>query len=230
MIKVLIICKKLENSKKILNNIVNKISNLQLIGIANSYYEAKDLLVKNQADIIITTDPKSITFIKNVFITYVPGIVIIDNILRVKENYPKLLLISNENSFDYMANKIMFFIKHAIEHSQKQKVANILNKIGFDYNLSGTIYLQDAILYAHSYKGSYHFENVKRDIYSIIALSNKSTNDRVKWAIERAIKYLYKKNDRINHEYIEKVFRIKYPQRLTPKQIISVISNLLDVL
>ena len=80
MIKVLIMCKKLENAKKILNNIVRKIYNLQLVGIANSYDEAKGLLIENEADIIITTDQKMINFIRNEFITYIPGIIIIDNI------------------------------------------------------------------------------------------------------------------------------------------------------
>ena len=229
MMKALIISKKIENSKKILNNVVNKISNLQLIGIANSYYEARDLLIRTQADIIISTDQKTIDFVKKEFISYIPGIIIIDSIIRITQSYPKLLLINNENNFDYMANKIMFFLKNTIEYSQKQKISNILSDIGFDYNLSGTVYLQESILYAHTYKGSYNFERVKRDIYSQIAQSNNTTSDRVKWAIERAIKYLYKK-DKVDYDYVEELFKIPYSQRITPKQIISVISNLLDVL
>lgn len=230
MIKVLIMCKKLENAKKILNNIVRKIYNLQLVGIANSYDEAKGLLIENEADIIITTDQKMINFIRNEFITYIPGIIIIDNIIRLKENYPKCILISNENDYDTMVNKIKFFLRNTIELSQKERVSKVLKKIGFDYNLSGTIYLQDAIIYAHSYKGSYRFEKIKYDIYPQIAIFNNTTSSRVKWAIERTIKYLYSKGDKINYEYIEKIFNIQYPQRLTAKQIISTISNSLDIL
>ena len=68
MIKVLIVCKKLENAKKIMNNIVCRIDNLKLIGIANSFSEAKSLLMENQADLIITTSEKTIEFILNDYI------------------------------------------------------------------------------------------------------------------------------------------------------------------
>lgn len=228
MIKVLVLCIKLENSKKIINNIIRKISNLQLIGIANTYYEAKEILMETEADIIITTNQQIIEFLKNEFITYNPGIIIIDNIVRIKNNYKKVLLINNENDFETMTNKIKFFLRNSIEYTQKEKVSNILHNIGFDYNLSGTVYLQDSILYAHSYKGSYSFEKLKRDIYNQVAIYNNTTSDRVKWSIERAIKYLYKKKDPNTYIYIEKVFKIKFPEKIKAKQLISTIANSLD--
>lgn len=228
MIKVLIICKQLENAKKIVNNIVCKIEKLQLIGIANSFNEATEILVNDQADIIITTNTKTIQFIKNKFITYNPGVIIIDDSIRLKDNYSKYLLVNNLNNYETMINKIKFFLRNTIEQSQKEKLTSILLKLGFDFNLSGTTYLYDSIIYAHSFKGSYKIEKLKRDIYSYIAELNNTTSSRVKWSIERSIRYMYDKHTKGTYMYIEKYLNIKYPQRPTPKQIILLIANSLD--
>lgn len=230
MIKVLIICKQLESVKKIFNNIVCKIKNLHLIGIANSFSEAKKILIDEEADIIITTSKNTITFIKNNFITYNPGIIIIDSISRLEVDYPKFIIINNEKSFDEMRDKIKFFLKYSIEKSQKEKISFILNQLGFSFNWSGTIYLLDSILYAHSYKGSYSFERVKRDIYFHVANYNNTTSSRVKWSIERAIRYMYSKHSKDTYQYVEKLLRIEYPQRPVAKQIISIIANSIDLL
>ncbi len=230
MIKVLIVCKQLENAKKIFNNIVSKIKNLHLIGIANSFQEAKKILIDEEADIIITTSKNTVTFIKNNFITYNPGIIIIDNIPRIEFDYRKALIISNEKSLDEIKDRIQFFLRHNIEKSQKETISSVLTQLGFSFNWSGTIYLLDSILYAHSYKGSYSFERVKRDIYFNVANSNNTTSSRVKWSIERAIKYMYSKHTKETYKYVEKLLKIKYPQRPVAKQIISIVANSLDLL
>ena len=228
MIKVLVVCKNIENSKKIINNIICKISDLQITGIANSFEEAKELLMNNESDIIITTNQKIIEYLKVEFITYKPGIIIIDSIVRLENYYQKALLLDNKYDFETMKDKIVFFIKHYVESSQKEKIFNLLTKLGFEYNWSGTVYIQDAILYAHSYKGSYSFEHLKRDVYSEVALKNNTTISKVKWSIERALLYLYNKNLEETYSLSEELFKIKYPRRMTSKQIISIIANLLD--
>ena len=217
MVKVLIICKQLETAKKIFNNIICRIENLQLTGIANSFLEAKSILINNEADIIITTSKNTISFIKNNFINYSPGIVIIDSINRVEASYHKLLILNNVISLNEMKDNVFIFLKNIIEKSQKEKIANILVQLGFSFKWSGTIYLLDSILYAHSYKGSYNFEQVKRDIYTHVAIINNTTSDRVKWSIERAIKFMFAKHR-------------ENPQRPVSKQLISTIANSLDII
>lgn len=229
MLKVLIICKRLENAKKITNNIVSKLADLQLIGIANNYAEAKNILIENQADVIITTDSHIISFINEEFFYYSPGIVIIDRILQLKESYRKILLINNTSKYEEIVDLIRFFIHNKVENSHKEKVQKILKEIGFNFKLSGTIYLLDAILYVHSYKGSYSFEKLNKDVYSYIGAINNTTAYRVKWAIERMLKYYYE-DEKSDFTIIEKYFDVKYPQKITPKLVISVLANLLDII
>jgi len=230
MIKVLVLCKEFGNSLNLVNKVVCKISDLQLIGIALNQTDAKKILVQNEADIIITTDLETIKFIKREFITYKPCIILITSKIRIRYTYSKLLLINNKNKFEIIVDLIKFYLKNEFEATQKAKLSKVLRKLGFNYGWAGTIYLQDAILYAHSYKGSYQFEKLKRDIYSVIAKKNKTTSDRVKWSVERAIKYIYKRNSSVNMEYIEKVFKTKYPQKITSKQVISTLANIIDLL
>ena len=163
-------------------------------------------------------------------ITYVPGIIVIDNISRITYTYPKALLINNENDFDAMTDKTKFFLRNTIEQSEREKISKILIDLGFNFNWSGTIYLQDSILYVHSYKGSYSFEKIKRDVYSQVAIYNNTTSDRVKWSVERAIKYMFKAQTKESYGKIESLLKITYPRKPGAKHLISVIANKLDTL
>lgn len=132
-------------------------------------------------------------------------------------------------SFSDMAKEISNFIKENVECSRKEKATRILFKLGFDFKLAGTIYILDAILYVHSYKGSYSFEKLKRDIYSYVAKINGSNIDRVKWSIARSINYMYESHTQNSYKIIENFFGIEFPKKPTPKLVISLIANSLDM-
>ena len=228
MIKVLIICKRLENAKKLINGVTSRIDSLKLVGIYESLEEAKKMIITTQTELIVSTDIEIIDFIKEEFITYRPGIAIITNLIRVDKSYPRLLVLNSSDSMKTIHDKIYFFMETAIEQSQKERVVAILQKFGLSFNLSGTLYLQDSILYAYSHRGSYNFEKLQRDIYSYIAEVNNTTSYRVKWSIERAIRYMFKKQTKESYAFIEKILNIEYPELPKPKQIINIVANSLD--
>ena len=124
-------------------------------------------------------------------------------------------------------SKILKFLK-GNSFSQKEKAAKILSYLGFDFKLSGTIYLLDSILYAHTYKGSYSFEKLERDIYSYVANLNSTSVDRVKWSVFRTINYMYSKHTDESYKIVEKYFNLEYKSKPTPKLVISLIANNLD--
>lgn len=82
-------------------------------------------------------------------------------------------------------------------------------------------------MYLHSFKGL-SFDTLYRDVYPYIASINNTTVNRIKWSIERSIRYLYQKNDEKLIATINNYFGIKYPDKITSKMIINFIANTLQ--
>ena len=123
-----------------------------------------------------------------------------------------------------MSKKISVFIKKHIT-SQEEEVAKILSRLGFDFKLSGTLFLLDAIVYGRTYKSTYCFETLVKDLYDYVAQNNNTTINRVKWSVERSINYMYNRHTKESYTYVENCFNIKYPEIVTPKLLINVLVN-----
>lgn len=227
MIQVLIICKENESVKRMINKILINIDGLKVVGIGNNLKEAQELIIKIQPDLIISSYVEILEFIKEKFISYHPGIVILSNKSKTRRN--KILHIENTLPNNEIAQKISIFVSSTIICSQKEKIINLLSKLGFTFNLAGTVYLLDAILYTHTYKGSYSFETLSNDVYSYVAELNNSNMDRVRWSIARSINYMYDKHTKSSYKVVEKYLKIQYPEKPTPKLIISILANNLDL-
>ena len=209
MLKLLILCKTPDAVKNIINKMVSNITDLRIIGIANTTLEAEKIMEEIQPEIIITT---------------------IEEIIETNQdiNYKNLLVIPLQLKYEVITNKISEFIKTKVV-SHREKATRILTHLGFDFKLNGTLYLLDAILYAHTYKGACSFEQLKRDIYPYISEINDTSANRVKWGIERSITYMYKKHTEDSYKIVERYFSIRYPEKPTPKLVINFISNHLDL-
>lgn len=227
MLKVLIVCKENQTAKKIINKLVVTNENLRIIGIGNTLTETENLIKNIEPDLIITTNHNIMNLVKR-FLAHQPGVVLISKNIKSSTSSGKLLTLDYSLSFEEMSKKISMFIHKNLLYSQKEQVMDILSKFGFDFKLSGSLFLLESIVYARTYKGTYSFERLARDIYSHVAQNNNSTIDRVKWSIERSIKYMYKRHTKESYECVEKYFNIKYPEKLTPKLIINVVSNSLE--
>lgn len=229
MLKILIICKSFSTSKKITNKILCNINELQISGIANNLIEAKELLEKTETDFIITTISNIVELLEENLVSNIPRIILISKSTNVSfSDSRKLLELSYNLNFQEMSKHILTFIRTDLNDSKKEQATEILSKLGFDFKLSGTLYLLDSILYANKCKGSYSFEKLKRDIYSHVAKQNNTDVNIIKWSIARSINYMCQKHTEETYEIIEKYFGIKYPKKPTPKLVINLIANILD--
>lgn len=230
MIKILILCKKSETSKSLVNYVISKISILRLVGIANTQTEALKILEEQKPNLIISTDKNILLLVKHNFKHYTPGIILLSKKLEEPQFFYRSLLILQYNlNFDIMVRKIRNFITDNFSVSKKEQIRKILSEIGFNLKLSGTMYLIDSVLYTNTYRSGYSFEKLEKDIYSYIAQKNNSTPKRVKWAIERAINYMYQKQTEDTYYYIEKYFAIEYPQKPTAKLIINTLASIINL-
>lgn len=227
MLKLLILCKNMEAAKKIINKIAFNLNDVRIIGLANNLSEANSILKACQPELIICTNPDVLYLIQKEFINYFPSIILLTKKKYRGVSYKPLVIVNVEDKIEFIMAKILNFIKHNA-FSPKEKAMKILSQLGFDFKLSGTIYLLDSILYAHTYKGSYSFEKLERDIYSYVADLNSTNFDRVKWSIFRSINYMYRKHTDESYKIVEKYFSLEFKTKPTPKLIISLIANNLD--
>lgn len=228
MLNVLLFCKQVETSKKLLNQIIGKIPNFRLIGIATTIKESTNIMKEIEPNIIITTESSISDLLNKKFITYRPGIILITN-----QNYStrkdNILILDFQLTFAEMTKKILRFTEKNIGSTYREKVINTLLNLKFNFNLTGTKFILEAILYVHSYKGSYSFEKLRRDVYTYIAKTNSTTENKVKWSIERSINYMYKSHTPETYKVVENFFGTKYPQKPTPKLLISMFVNKTDI-
>lgn len=226
MIRTLIICSNFEIAKRLINKILYKIDDVKIIGIMS---RLKPEVIDRKINLIITSnknivydvlDNKHLSSVKIIFISFYA--------IKLFEN--KNLLEFNYFSSDTaISNSITYFINTKFNNPSKKKVIKILKNLGFDFKLVGTLYLVESIMYIHSFKG-YSFETLYRDVYPYIANINNTTINRIKWSIERSIRYLYNKNNEKDILNIYNYFGVKYPDKITSKMIINFIANSLQEL
>lgn len=231
MLKVLIVCKNDSTGKTILNNVISKIPDLRLIGIANTIPEGTYFIENNEPNIIITTSQKFLEYLNEYNSYYTPGVIFIskpDTNPNLEYRIKNLFLyIDPQENYRMILAKTLKFIASNYSSSKKEELTELLENLGFDFKLSGTIFLLDALLYITTYKSAQYFENLITDIYPFVARKHDETNPKiVKWAIERSIQYLYQKQEKETYEIMESYFGIKYPEKVTPKVLINCIINM----
>lgn len=225
MVKVLIMSKQVNVCKEILNKILSQIDGLRIVGIVTKLSEANSIMKEIEPNLIISTELNIIKLLKSNFLTYSPSIVVLSKNTQKYTDYDKLLFLSFDLSYSEMSSRIFNFIKDDIISNFKEKTIDTLIKLKFDFNLSGTIYILESVLYIHTYKGSYSFEKMNRDIYPYIAKIYGTNSNRVKWSISRSINYMYNKHSKESYKIVEDYFGTPYPIKPTPKLVISLIAS-----
>ncbi len=225
MVKVLIMSKQVNVCKEILNKILSQIDGLRIVGIVTKLSEANSIMKEIEPNLIISTELNIIKLLKSNFLTYSPSIVVLSKNTQKYTDYDKLLFLSFDLSYSEMSSRIFNFIKDDIISNFKEKTIDTLIKLKFDFNLSGTMYILESVLYIHTYKGSYSFEKMNRDIYPYIAKIYGTNSNRVKWSISRSINYMYNKHSKESYKIVEDYFGTPYPIKPTPKLVISLIAS-----
>lgn len=232
MIKVLLMCKNNSTAKSLINYVTANIQELHIIGIANTLEEGIKLQKKHKPVLIITTSESFVKYINENGRSYTPGIILISKKDDNNEIYYKfknlLLHISSTENFKVISEQTIIFIDQHYTTSKRKKIREILESMGFNIKLSGTQFLIDTIIYINTFRGSLYFEQLTKDIYPHVAKINNTTVDIVKWSIIRTINYMYEKHDAKSFKNVEKYLSIKYPERPTPKSVITSLANILN--
>lgn len=223
MINVLIVCNNFVIVKKIVNEILHKIENLKIIGIIDNL-DLKTETLEKETNLIITNNTDLVSqVINNQLLSSIKIVSISFNNFKCFDN-KNVLEINYFSPNNIISDTVKYFISTTFNDPSKDKIITILKNIGFDFNLIGTIYLIDSIVYIHFFK-EFSFDTLQKDIYPYVANLNNTTISRVKWAIERCIKYLYRSNSNTAFSEIYHYFGIRYPNKITPKTLINLISN-----
>lgn len=222
MIKILILCENNKLIKEILNSVVVITNNLKLTGISNTIGEAKALMLRNKPDFIITTNQLIIPEVNQTFTSHAPKTIFITK--RPQKSTKRVMYVDANWEFSQILMQISKILKRNVENSKKELVTNLLIDFGFDFKISGTPFLLDAILYKDTYDGNHCLEKLV-DVYSHVAQMHNTSLEKVTWAINRSVEYMYAKHTKYTYANIEKYFRIKYPEKITPKLVINLISS-----
>lgn len=227
MLKILIICDNNKFIKNLINHIIVKIDDLKVNGIANTLDEAQKIMINDKPDFILTNNKLVIPIVKKIYILHLPQIILISKSSQKPDKYKNVFWLDENLNFSEMYITIHKFFKENILNSKRKTVIQLLIDLGFDFKIAGTSFLLDAILYTHTYEGSRSFEKLV-DTYSYVAKLNNTTTQRVTWSINRTVDYMYQKHTKNTYGNVEKYFKIKYPEKITPKLLINIISNNLD--
>ncbi len=230
MINVLILCSDNLTVKNLVNNVISKIPDLRLNGIANTLEEGSYFVNKYEPILVISTNCELLECLRDTHYTYKPGIILIAKSSEdFKRNYrfkEMFLNIKTEDNYKLIFDKILNFMAKNYVALKKENIKEFLITLGFDFKLSGPSFLVDCIIYIINYRDSKTFESLTNDIYPYVAKKNKTNPQIIKWSIERSINYLYNKPE--TFEVVEKYLGIKYPEKLTPKTLITLIISLFE--
>ena len=231
MINVLILCSDNSSAKNLVNNVISKIPDLRLIGIANTIEEGVFFIRKYEPFLILSTNTTLLDCLEKSPFAYRPGIILISN---SPETFNRTYLFKNtflrinttEDNLKLIFDKILNFISKKYITLKTENIKKFLITLGFDFKHSGSTFLVDCILYIIIHKDCSSFENLTKEVYPYVAKKNKTTPQIIKWSIERSINYLYNKEE--TFDIIEKYLGIKYPEKITPKVLITLIISLFE--
>lgn len=199
-IKIILADKKVQNIKKILNNIINKRNNFKTY-VATTEKELKDILSKNEIIGILVNKNFNI----NIKETYVPIFYRIEDEIQYKKIDQVLIEIEKKTKKDIKSYNV---------------ISKQLLLLGYNFKQKGSKYLCESIEYIYKSGKLELVDNLEKNVYKYIALKNNKTLINIKTNIIKATEYVYNHQDK---EFLYKYFSIN--NKITPKLVISTILN-----
>lgn len=233
MQKILVIEDNIFQSKQIINYISQNNENLKIYCIAYTYNEAINIIKKESVDIIILDlklpDINGVEIIKyiekNKLNRYIKSILVIsgDSYLcsLIYDSPYVFSVIKKPYSLSTIQENLSMITKSIEEENIKNKIYEELKFLHYNMSYNGTRYLADTI-YELFYKDVDLTENLKKNIYPLVASKYKKTVNTICGNIKQATKAMYLDCDeRIIMEYF------KYSSSYYPKlkEIIFTILN-----
>ena len=151
MMNVLVLSDNNLSVKNLVNNVISKIPDLRLIGIANDLEEGKFFVDKYEPILVISTSCELLECLRETHYTYKPGIILIaESSLEFKRNYrfkEMFLNIKEPDNYKLIFDKLLNFMAKNYVALKKENLREFLTTIGFDFKLAGPSYLIDCIIY-----------------------------------------------------------------------------------
>lgn len=223
MIRTLIIDDDLNYSKNILNYVINKFENLQLIYIATTYQESIQIISNSNIDLILLNlslvySHKIIEKIKYINSIKKPQIVAVSNdielINKMTNNNQTCEIIYRLERFELIYRK-MEEIVHNMDYDNNVKIKKFISSellnMGYNIKYKGTQYILEAIIYIYENNNLDLLDNLEQNVYKYISNKHNKSINNIKTNIIKAT------NER------EKEKLSLY--RLTPKLSIMTILN-----
>ena len=226
MIKTLIIDDNLQYSKNILNNILSRFKDIQVLYIASTYQEGIDIILKNQVDLIfldlklpdynrfkIIEDLKYVDCLKKPRIIIVSGdSELLEQAIKSNNVCEIIRKIDDYESIYEKIGNIVNDIRYEINHKKvEESIFMEILDLGYKLKYKGTQYIIEAIKYIYVSNNFDLLDNLEQNVYKFISLKYKKSINNIKTNIIKAT------NKRENEKM--KLYD------LTPKQTIITILN-----
>lgn len=234
MVNILVVEDDVIQSKQIINYISQKNKNIKLYGMTDSGEETLNLLLSEEIDIIIL----------DLKLTGINGVEIIKTIERKNmERYKNsIIIVSGEEDMIKEVNASpyvyrYFFkavdmcdinetINNMIQEKKytdiiREKIANELSKLDFNFTHEGTNYLLECIYQVYKMKIIDNM-NLSKTIYPIVARKYKKSQNTIYGDIKQAINAMF---NTCSKEALKEYFNYNFLIKPRPKEIIYTILN-----
>ena len=191
MIKFLIVENDLKYAKKIISNIIKENEQIRLIDIISSP-ELDDTIsaIRKCRPHICIMNSDLINVDKILSFPYPTAFICVtDDPLKsaIKKFYLK-------DDITPVKEQVKKLIKETEYNRIKDYIESELYNLKFDFELKGTMYLVESILFSYYHSNPFVYENLEKNVYPEIAKKFNTTMYHVKWGIIQAVNHMYDLN------------------------------------
>lgn len=227
MKRLLLAFKDVNFSKELFNIISSKYtSDIIVTGITNSSQETVSFFMKNIPEIVCTDSQTYLEICDNIY-NFDPFYFIVDE-LDILSNIPtNTSNLSISNSFANLITQFKNTFSNSLTNKLELKLYKQFQNLNFNFKLSGTRYLFEAILFVYEHNNLYALDNMKKNIYPQVSNKYHTNVDKVKWNIEKSITYMYEFNKTNFPGLIEEYLNFELDEKPTTKDLILLLYRLL---
>lgn len=230
MLNMLVVIENKNIGIKLINKISERNRNIRLYNYINNEYESINILNNAKVDFIILDINIQTSF----------GIEFLKFIQNKEEYYNSVIVLSNTKMknypciFEYLEkpinlNKLYNSINNICNYKElnnntliiRNKITDFLIYLGYDISYIGTKYLIEAIFEIY-YKKDYLGDNLKNNIYNILAYKYKKSINTIYGDIKQATR---KMHENCNQKIIKDFFHLENYRKLKITEIIFTIIN-----